>query len=280
MVQVLQHKGSRTRALLASCHPEPTVAVTAVAGLLAVVAGRGAASLWVLGAVLTGQLSIGWLNDAVDAARDRAAGREDKPVARGELSTRTVGAAAVVAAVVSVPLAVAAGWNGQSAVGVTLGLHLLVVGGGWVYDLGVKSTVLSVLPYAVAFGALPAFVVAPVATVPWWLVAAGALLGSGAHFANVLPDLAADAATGVRGLPHVLGARGSVTATVVLLLAASVLLVLGPQNLPWVVGAAALVTAVVAVGVGLLTSLGLFRAVVWVALVDVVLLVLSGSALR
>ncbi len=279
-MQVLQHKGSRTRALLASCHPEPTVAVTAVAGLLAVVAGRGAASLWVLGAVLTGQLSIGWLNDAVDAARDRAAGREDKPVARGELSTRTVGAAAVVAAVVSVPLAVAAGWNGQSAVGVTLGLHLLVVGGGWVYDLGVKSTVLSVLPYAVAFGALPAFVVAPVATVPWWLVAAGALLGSGAHFANVLPDLAADAATGVRGLPHVLGARGSVTATVVLLLAASVLLVLGPQNLPWVVGAAALVTAVVAVGVGLLTSLGLFRAVVWVALVDVVLLVLSGSALR
>jgi len=31
--------------------------------------------------------------------------------------------------------------------------------------------------------------------------AAAALLGLGAHFANVLPDLAGDAATGVRGLP-------------------------------------------------------------------------------
>ena len=45
-------------------------------------------------AVSTGQLSIGWSNDALDAARDRLAGRTDKPVAAGRLPRRTVAAAA------------------------------------------------------------------------------------------------------------------------------------------------------------------------------------------
>ena len=37
--------------------------------------------------------------------------------------------------------------------------------------------------------------------------AAGALLGVAAHVTNVLPDLADDDRTGIRGLPHRLGAR-------------------------------------------------------------------------
>lgn len=272
---------TRTTALLRSCHPEPTVAVTVGSAALALVAGRGIASLPVAAAVLAGQLSIGWLNDALDASRDRAAGRADKPVARGMLAPRSVGAAAAVAGVISLPLAFASGLDGRVPAWVALGLHLLVVGGGWIYDLGAKSTRCSVLPYAVAFGALPAFVVAPAVVVPWWLVAAGALLGSGAHFANVLPDLAADAATGVRGLPQRLGARGSVTATVVLLLTASVILALLPSGGASLVRLAILLTAVAALLVGVFSRrLGLFRAVLGVALLDVVLLVASGSALR
>jgi hypothetical protein len=39
-----------------------------------------------------------------------------------------------------------------------------------------------------------------------WAFAAGALLGVAAHFANVLPDLDDDRATGVRGLPQSLAA--------------------------------------------------------------------------
>ncbi|AYG78700.1 hypothetical protein DWB77_00808 [Streptomyces hundungensis] len=59
-----------------------TVLVTA----LAVMAGRGlAGSVAVAAAVLTGQLSVGWCNDAVDAHRDTACGRRDKPVATGGL---------------------------------------------------------------------------------------------------------------------------------------------------------------------------------------------------
>ncbi|MGZ4519693.1 MAG: UbiA family prenyltransferase [Mycobacteriaceae bacterium] len=271
---------ARTAALLRSCHPEPTIAVTSVSAALALVAGRGLDSVLVGAAVLAGQLSIGWLNDAVDASRDRASGRVDKPVAQGLLSPRAVGVAAVTAALASVPLALASGVDGRVPMLLTLGLHLLVVAGGWAYDLGVKSTVVSVLPYAVAFGALPAFVVAPVVAVPWWLVAAGILLGSGAHFANVLPDLEQDAATGVRGLPHRIGSRWSVGATIALLLGASAVLALGPGTVPTIAGVLVFLVAVAALLLGALSRVGLFRAVLCVAAIDVVLLVASGGTLR
>lgn len=251
-----------------------------VATLLALVAGRGTGCLLVGGAVLAGQLSIGWLNDGVDSERDRAAGRTDKPVAQGMLTARTALAASGAAALVSVPLALWSGAGGRAPLMLVLALHLLVVAGGWVYDLGLKSTVVSVVPYAVAFGALPAFVVAPEQSVPWWLVLAGALLGSGAHFANVLPDLEQDAATGVRGLPHQIGARWSVVATTVLLLAASLTLALSPAGAPSVTGTVVLVAAVLAVLVGVFSPVGLFRAVLCVAVLDVVLLVVSSSGLR
>ncbi len=41
----------------------------------------------------------------------------------------------------------------------------------------------------------------------WTAVAAAALLGLGGHFANVLPDLDGDQATGVGGLPQLVAAR-------------------------------------------------------------------------
>lgn len=268
---------ARVAALLRSCHPVPTVAVTAVATALAVLARRDAPGVLLVAAtVLAGQVSIGWLNDAVDAGRDRVAGRTDKPVAAGALARSTVAAAAVLAAVASVPLSFAAGGVGGGV------LHALVVGGGWAYDLGLKSTAVSLVPYAVAFGALPAFVVAPVVTPPWWLVAAGALLGSAAHFANVLPDLEADSATGVRGLPHRLGASGSVVATVLLLLSASATLVLGPPGGVRPIGLVLGAVAVLALAVGVCGGARavLFRMVMAVAVVDVLLLLVSGAAVR
>jgi len=268
---------ARVAALLRSCHPVPTVAVTAVATALAALARRDAPGVLLVAAtVLAGQVSIGWLNDAVDAGRDRAAGRTDKPVAAGALARSTVAAAAVLAAVASVPLSFAAGGVGGGV------LHALVVGGGWAYDLGLKSTAVSLVPYAVAFGALPAFVVAPVVAPPWWLVAAGALLGSAAHFANVLPDLEADSATGVRGLPHRLGASGSVVATVLLLLSASATLVLGPPGGVRPIGLVLGAVAVLALAVGVCGGARavLFRMVMAVAVVDVLLLLVSGAAVR
>ncbi len=195
--------------LVRASHPEPAVAVTVAATFLAVVTGRdarGAAA--VAAAVLASQLAVGWHNDWLDAERDRASGRRDKPLATGDLARRTVGISAAVAAALTVPLALLSG--PKAAAVAALGLASALA-----YNWLLKFTAASVVPYAVSFAALPSFVVlglpgAP--TPPMWLVLAGATLGAGAHFANVLPDLADDARTGVRGLPHRLGAAGSTVA--------------------------------------------------------------------
>jgi 4-hydroxybenzoate polyprenyltransferase len=163
------------------------------------------------------------------------------------------------------------------------------VAGGLAYDLGLKATRASVLPYAVSFGLLPVFVVLGAgAPAPWWLPVAGALLGCGAHFANALPDLDDDRATGVLGLPHRMGAAGSRVAAAALLLAASVVLVVGVLGsgaaVPAPLVVAAPVVALVVLGAGFALgrrpgSRAPFRAVVLVALVDVALLVAAGPAL-
>ena len=200
------------------------MAVTLVATALAITTGRNAAGVaLVAAAVLAGQLSVGWLNDALDATRDHAVGRTDKPVAAGAVSPPTVRTAALVAALACVPLSLASGLLAGC-------VHLIGVAAGWAYDLGLKSTPLSVVPYLVGFGLLPVFVVLGLPGTPappWWLPVGGALLGAGAHFANVLPDLDDDAATGVRGLPHRLGAVGSQVAAALLMLAATIVLALG-----------------------------------------------------
>jgi 4-hydroxybenzoate polyprenyltransferase len=269
----------RWKGLWGACHPEPTVAVTAMTTAFAVSAGRGAAgTLWVAAAVLAGQLSVGWHNDYVDRDRDVAAGRRDKPVATGDVERQTAGRAAVIALVVAAVASFGSGWRAAL-------VHLLGLAAAWSYNAGIKATAASVLPYAVAFGGAPAFVVLGLPghpLPPVWMMAATALLGAGAHFVNVLPDLDDDARTGVRGLPHRLGRRRSATAAALLLGGASVLLAVAPRGGIDAIGMAALV----AVGVLLAGAIGVgrrpgsrwaFRLVLLVAAVDVALLVVRGS---
>lgn len=226
--------------LLRCCHLEPAVAVTVFVTALAVAAGRGAAgSAAVAAAVLAGQLSVGWCNDAVDARRDTVCGRRDKPLATGELAPRAAAVAAGTALGLCVPLSLLSGAAAGTA-------HLGMVAMGWGYNLVLKRTVLSPLPYAVGFGALPAFVTLglPSPSWPaWWAVTAGALLGVGAHLVNVLPDIEDDLGTGVRGLPQRLG-RGTCRwlAPVVMLTAVGVL-VAGPPGAVGGPGGALAVTA-------------------------------------
>ncbi|MCW2736795.1 UbiA family prenyltransferase, partial [Nocardioides sp.] len=209
------------RGLLGAAHLGPTLAVTVLAALLAGAQGLGAGrGVLLVAAVLAGQLSIGWGNDLVDLARDRSTGREDKPLATGRGSVRAVRVACAAAVVATVVLSLA--------VGAVAGLvHLGCVACGWAYNLGLKATAWSWLPYAGAFGGLTVFVALADGSLPpwWWPVGAG-LLGVGAHLVNVLPDVEDDLATGVRGLPHRLGPRGiAPVAAVVLGLASAVTLV-------------------------------------------------------
>ncbi|MFI9111648.1 UbiA family prenyltransferase [Streptomyces venezuelae] len=218
----------RLSALLRSCHPEPTIAVTVFVTALSAASGQGAGGAVAAGsAVLAGQLSIGWCNDAVDAVRDTASGRRDKPLAGGALKPRTVAVAAVLALLLCVPLSLLSG-VAAAAVHVTG-----VVAGGWAYNLALKSTLLSPVPYAVGFASLPAFVTlgGPTPAWPaWWAVVTSALLGVGAHWVNALPDIADDLATGVRGLPQRLGPVACRRLTLVTLLAAVAVVTLGPPG--------------------------------------------------
>ncbi|MET0496058.1 MAG: UbiA family prenyltransferase [Actinoplanes sp.] len=269
--------------LLKASHPEPGGAVTLAMTLLAIGVGhRGWAIAGVAAGIGATQLSVGWVNDWLDADRDLAAGRTDKPVASGVVSRRTVGISGLLASL-AIPL-LGLPFGPAATICLTLvGIFALL------YDWPLKSTPLSVLPYLVAFGLMPAFVVIALPGHPWppaWLVAAGALLGGGAHFANVLPDLADDAATGVVGLPHRIGAAWSQVAAGGLLLAATLTLVFGPPGPPSWPGIAAAAAALVVLPLGWYAGrkairrgtrqVAMFRSVIVVALLDVVLLVFSG----
>ncbi|MEU8299251.1 UbiA family prenyltransferase [Micromonospora sp. NPDC048909] len=274
---------TRVLGLVKASHPEPAAAVTAVTGLLAAGVGhRPAGIAAVVATVLASQLATGWANDALDADRDVAVGRTDKPIPAGVVGRRTVARAAAVAALATPLLALAT--TPAAAVWITVALVSALL-----YDWPLKSTPVSVLPYAVSFGALPAFIVLALPGAPAppaWLVAAGACLGAGAHFANVLPDLDDDARTGVRGLPHRIGPAGSRAAAAGLLLAATGILVFGPPGPPSGVGLVAVLVAVVVPPLGWYGGraasragrrpVAAFRAVMLVALIDVVLLVTSG----
>lgn len=255
--------------LLRAAHFEPCVAVTAVTTLLAVGLGLGWRSAWVAAAVLSGQLAVGWHNDLVDAARDTAAGRREKPVAGGEVRPATLRRLTPVAAVgalaLSAPLGVAA-----------LGWHALGLAGGFAHNAGVKATPWSPAPWVVAFGALPAFAWAAAgARAPWWALATGALLGGGAHFTNTLPDLDEDARTGVRGLPHRLGARVSLRVAAMLLGGGAVVVAAGTAEASAAVPIAATVSLVAVLGVLLAGAAGRYRLAFRLTLVAAAVLVIS-----
>lgn len=275
---------SSATALIRAAHLEPTLAVTALATALAASAGRDAwGSALVAATVLTGQLSIGWSNDLIDLQRDAAAQRTDKPLAQGEIAPRTVATACGVATLVCIPLSFAHGWRAGA-------VHLLVVAGGWAYNLGFKRTILSWLPYATSFGLLGAFIPLGLPGHPppqAWVVAAGSLLGVGAHFLNVVPDMDDDLAAGVRGLPHRLGRRRAQVAGAALLAAAALVITLGPEGeVPWwanvglvVALTLAVLAAVLGVGSAGTRSRAPFLLALATAAVSIVMLVARGSAL-
>jgi 4-hydroxybenzoate polyprenyltransferase len=210
-------------------------------------APHGTAPALIAASILAGQLSVGWSNDAIDADRDTAAGRADKPLAAGLLSRRLTWTAAIIALVIAltVPLAISPA---------TALISAVTLVAAWAYNAGLKATLASGLPYVVAFGLLPAIATSTVGAhrLPhWWIIAIAAALGLGAHFANVLPDLASDRATGVNGLPQRIarqhGERAVRAIAVALLLAATIALaVTASPGRRWIAGAGVAAAVVLA----------------------------------
>lgn len=274
------------RALWGSTHPGPTLVVTALAVALGIATGLEPWRLIVLGiAVLFNQISIGISNDAIDARRDREVGRSDKPIARGDVSLGVAWTVAGASVVISLALSVLLS-PAMAAV------NLVALGGGWAYNAGLKATAFSVVPFILSFGLFPSFATLAAADPRFaagWASFAGAVLGVAVHLSNVLPDLDDDVRTGVRGLPHRIGARASAVVCALALGAGAGAVLLGPVGgdaasvlpLAWVFFAVVLGVTIAALLVALLRPPGraVFRLVMLAALLLAAQLVATGPAL-
>jgi 4-hydroxybenzoate polyprenyltransferase len=167
------------------------------------------------------QAAIGASNDYCDRDLD-AVTKPYKPIVRGLV---TPNAALLLAALMTLV---------AGALTATFGPLSLAVGAcgllaGLAYNVRLKRSILSPLPFMVALPALPFWVWISLdrfASELWWLVAFGPLIGLSVHLANTAPDLEQDRQAGVRGLAHVLGlertlalAWGSFAAALVLAVA-------------------------------------------------------------
>jgi 4-hydroxybenzoate polyprenyltransferase len=176
-------------------------------------------SLWraalVTLAIFSGQCVVGWTNDLIDFDRDQRAGRHAKPLVAGEIRRETLRRLLAVGVVVMVGLSLLSPLHVRGTV-----LHLLGVASATLYNLRLKQTVLSFVPYLVSFGLLPLAVYATVGrAAPSWLIVAFAGVACAFHFINVLKDLDEDRRQGVLGLPQRIGRRWSLGVAVALLVA-------------------------------------------------------------
>jgi 4-hydroxybenzoate polyprenyltransferase len=226
-------------------HPFPTVLNVAATAALACVAIRGlpdrdrfAAMLLVM---LLVQSAIGVTNDLFDQDLD-ARTKPWKPIVAGLVSP-------AAAAIVAGTLAVAALAIASTLAPASFGLALLGTASGLAYDVRLKRTMLSAVPYMIGIPVLPIWVWITVGK--WdaslgWLLPLGALIGLALHLANTLPDLDADVAAGVGGLAHRLGARASI---VVAWTSFGAALALSAAIAPWVGYDLRMYAAAVAFGV-------------------------------
>src|SRR3990170_2045192 len=125
---------NKAAALALSTHPGPAAAVTVIAIVLGVGSGLEPWRIVLLGlAVAANQASVGLSNDWIDAERDRAVGRTDKPVAQGWIDVRSVRTAAFITAGLAVLLTLPLGWPATVA-------HTIFIASASAYNAGLKST--------------------------------------------------------------------------------------------------------------------------------------------
>jgi len=209
-------------------HPFPTLLNVGATGGLACIAVRGMPEASILVrlmlVMLFAQSAIGAANDVIDRELD-AATKVWKPVASGVVPARVASMLAVSLAAGALALAATLGVGSAA-------LAALGLGCGLAYDIRLKRTPLSALPYMVAIPTLPAWVWVTLDRWQpelWWLLPLGSLIGVALHMANTLPDLEGDRAAGVKGLPHRLGLGRSLSLAWAAFAAALVLsLVLAP----------------------------------------------------
>jgi 4-hydroxybenzoate polyprenyltransferase len=159
------------------------------------------------------QLGIGAVNDLVDAPRD-AGHKPGKPIPAGLVSRRAAGVGAWVAFGLGLLLAVPGG-------PLVVGLAIIVIAIGLAYDLRLKGTAWSWLPFALGIPILPVFgwvgATGTLAAMFGVLVPAAVAAGAALAIANSLVDVERDRAAGVTSVAVALGEGRARAAEVVLL---------------------------------------------------------------
>jgi len=206
---------------LRAAHFGPTVIVTTASFLLSLSQYSLIDSLRVAIAIFAGQLVVGWSNDFIDAPLDIAAQRTKKPIVSNEIDPEQLKKSILVALVAALLLSL------FSPLGLTGTLiHFLGILSATFYNLKLKSTILSPIPYIVSFGALPWAIYLPVGNQPpLWLFIDFMLIAVAFHFFNVLKDFQWDINQGVLGLPQRLGRNASLVISISLVISAILVLI-------------------------------------------------------
>jgi 4-hydroxybenzoate polyprenyltransferase len=206
---------------LRAAHFGPTIIVTATTFLLALSQYSLIDSIRVAIAIFAGQLVVGWSNDFIDAPLDIAAQRTKKPIVSKEINPEQLKRSIVFALVAAVLLSL------FSPLGLTGTLiHFLGILSATFYNLKLKSTIISPLPYIVSFGALPWAIYLPAGNQPpLWLFIDFMLIAVAFHFFNVLKDFQWDINQGVLGLPQRLGRNASLVISISLVISAVIVLI-------------------------------------------------------
>ena len=203
---------ARGTAYLRAAHFGPTVIVTTTTFLLALSQYSIILALRVAIAIFAGQLVVGWSNDLVDAPLDIAAQRTKKPIVSKEIDRDQLRKSIVVALVAALLLSL---FSPLRITGTLI--HFLGILSATFYNLKLKSTILSPLPYLVSFGSLPwAIYLSAGNHPPLWLFIDFMLISVAFHFFNVLKDFQWDIEQGILGLPQRLGRNASLIISILL----------------------------------------------------------------
>jgi len=204
-------------------HPGPVLLHIIAVTLFALLAAWPHFALGIIALVVSAhaamQLSIATLNDYCDRQLD-AESKPGKPIPAGLVRPGEALFSGLLLVVVMVLLLLP-----LPRLALLISLCYLVLGQG--YNLGLKSTPLSGIVFALAMPLIPLYAfVALDRTLPFlfWLVPVGCLLGVALNLANSLPDIPGDAARGARTLAVALGMKGSFIACPLLILLSALLI--------------------------------------------------------
>jgi 4-hydroxybenzoate polyprenyltransferase len=208
-------------AYLRAAHFGPTLIVTTTTFLLALSQYSIIEALRVAIAIFAGQLVIGWSNDLIDAPLDIAAQRANKPIVTKEINPDLLRKSIVLAIFAALLLSLI---SPLGLIGTLI--HFLGLLSATLYNLKLKSTILSPLPFIVSFGALPWAIYLPTGNKPpLWLFIDFMLISVAFHFFNVLKDFQWDINQGVLGLPQRLGRNVSLVVSISLVISAILVLI-------------------------------------------------------